>query len=102
MNNLSIAFFIAAVMILFAGCYMLMRSYNMIRIIIAVEVVIKAVTLVLILAGYLNGNNALAQSFIITIIIIETVIAIIGIGIAIIIYRRNGSLDLHKSKRING
>ncbi len=102
MNSLTTAFFIAAAMILFAGCYMLVRSHNMIRLVIAVEVVMKAVTLVLVFAGYSNGNTALSQSFIITIIVAEVVVAVVATGIAIAVYRNNGDLDLRKLNKLNG
>jgi len=74
----------------------------MIRVLIAMELLIKAVTLLIAVAGAVNGQMALAQSFIIALIIIEVVITAIGAGITIAAYARHGSIDLRKLTNIQG
>jgi multisubunit Na+/H+ antiporter MnhC subunit len=45
----------------------------MMRVLIAVEILTKAATLLFVLAGYLTDQLGLAQEFVITLIIIEVV-----------------------------
>jgi NADH-quinone oxidoreductase subunit K len=59
-----------------AGLYCMLVSFNLIRLLIGTEILIKAVTLLLVLAGYLNGNTATSQALVITLIVIEVVIMV--------------------------
>jgi NADH:ubiquinone oxidoreductase subunit K len=68
----------------------------LIRILIALEVLTKGVTLTLIVVGKMTGQIATAQSMVITLIIIEVVILAIAAGIIIGIVRHTGSLDVRK------
>jgi len=102
MNIFNLAILTTALLLIITGLYMLMRTHHMIRIIIAVELVSKAVTLILAFAGYMSGNLALVQVFIITMIIIEVVIAVIAAGIAVSFYRNNGNMDLRNMNKLKG
>ena len=93
MNVFSAVILLAALLIAIAALYCLLRSRNLIRIIIAVEVLMKAVTLLLVFAGYLANNLALAQTFVITMIVIEAVVAVVAVGLIINLYNKNNSLD---------
>jgi multisubunit Na+/H+ antiporter MnhC subunit len=74
----------------------------MIRAIIGIELLIKAVTLLIILAGSLTGRTAIAQSLVITIIVIEVVIAATAAGIALSVFRHTGSLDVRSLRNLKG
>jgi len=74
----------------------------MIRAIIGIELLIKAVTLLLILAGDMTGRAALAQSLVITIIVIEVVIAATAAGLALCVFRHTGSLDTRSLNNLKG
>ena len=102
MSILNLAIISVALLLIITGLYMLLRTHNMIRIIIAIEVMIKSVTLILVFAGYMNGSFALVQTFIITMIVIEVVVAVVAAGIAISVYRNNGNMDLSKLNRLKG
>ena len=84
------------------GLYCILVTRNLIRTIIGLELLIKAVTLLMIVVGYVTGRTALTQAMVITIIIIEVVVAAIAGGIALRVYRCNNSLDVRKLKRLNG
>ena len=56
MNILNISILITAALLILTGLYMLINTHNMIKIIIAIEIVVKAVTLVLAFAGYITGQ----------------------------------------------
>ena len=91
------------IVLLFAcGAYCLIVTRSMIRAIIGIELLIKAVTLLIILAGKLTSQTALAQSIVITIIVIEVVIAATAAGIALWVFRRTDSLDVRSLRNLKG
>jgi len=102
MAIINISILIVALLMIVIGMYCLMRTHNIIRIIIAIEVAMKAITLLLAFAGKVNGKLALTQSFIITMIVIEVVIAVVAAGIAISVYRRYGSINIDNLTKLDG
>lgn len=102
MTTFYLAILTVALLLIITGLFMMARSNNMIRVIIAIEVVMKAVTLLLLFAGYVNGNLALAQTFIITMIVIEVVVAVVAAGIAVSIFRHKDSIEMENLNDING
>ena len=102
MSLLNISILTTAMLLIITGLFMLLHTYNMIRIIIAIEVVIKAVTLLLAYAGYVNGSLAMVQTFIITMIVIEVVVAVVAAGIAVSVYRNNGNMDIRNLNKLKG
>ena len=74
--NYVTALLILGILTIVAGCWCMIRTYHMLKITIGIEIAAKGITLFVILAGELNGNIALAQSYIITVIVIEVVIAV--------------------------
>lgn len=88
--------------LIIAGCYCLIRTYHMLKIIIGIEVAMKAVTMFIILAGYINGNTDLAQAFVITIIVIEVVVAVVAAGLAISLYKKYGNMDIRNLRKLKG
>ncbi len=85
-----------------AAVYAILASRNLIRILIGLELLTKAVTLLLAVAGYVAGRMALAQTFIITLIVIEVVVIAVAAGIVIGVHRHNQDLDAGKLKRLRG
>ena len=95
-------FVTAIVLIAAMGVYFVAATRNMIRVLIALELIVKAVTLLIAVAGAMCGEMALAQSFIIALIIIEVVVTATGAGITIAVHSRNGSVDLRELTKIKG
>ena len=93
-------FFVALIFI--CGFYCILVTRGLIRAIIGLELLIKAVTLLVIVMGYLNNNMALAQSFVITIIVIEVVLVVIAGGVALQVFRKNGDLDTRRLTNLKG
>jgi multisubunit Na+/H+ antiporter MnhC subunit len=88
-------FFSITVIILFIiGIYCVIVTSNLIRTIIGLEIITKAVTLLISHVGRVTGNTALVQSFIITLIIIEVVIIIVAGGIVLSVFKKNMSIDV--------
>jgi len=92
----------AGLLMIMAGCYCLIRTYHMLKIIIGIEVAMKAVTMFIMLAGYINGRMGLAQTFIITVIVIEVVVAVVAAGLAVNLYRKYGSMDVRNLRKLRG
>lgn len=87
-------FIIATVLIAATGIYCIIATRNLIRVLIALEIVSKAAILLLVLAGSLSGHMAQAESFIIALVIVEVVVTAIGAILCIAIHGRTGSLDI--------
>jgi NADH-quinone oxidoreductase subunit K len=85
-----------------AGIYCLVMTRNFIRVLIGLELMTKAVTLLIVVAGYASGRLALAQALVITLIVVEVVVVSVAAGIVLGIYRLNGSLDIRKSRNMKG
>ncbi|MCX5706818.1 MAG: NADH-quinone oxidoreductase subunit K [Candidatus Omnitrophica bacterium] len=106
MNSQLVSIFLTfgsfAVLLFIIGIYCILAGYNLIRALIGVELLIKAVTLFLIVAGFASGHLELAQSLIITMIVIEVVMITIAVGIVVGIYRKTGSLDARNIRNLKG
>jgi NADH:ubiquinone oxidoreductase subunit K len=84
------------------GVYTLVAGKNMIKILIGLELLTKAVTLLLIAVGYLTGRQALVQSIVITLIVVEVVAIAVAAGIIIAAQRHTESLDAGKLNELKG
>lgn len=84
---------IIVVLMFIIGAYCIMATRNLIRILIGIEILIKAVTLLLILVGYVTNNMALTQTLVITLIVIEVVMMVVAGGVVVSIFRHSGSID---------
>jgi NADH:ubiquinone oxidoreductase subunit K len=96
-------YFIIFILLLFViGIYCILVSFNLIRALIGLEILIKAATLLIILAGYLCGRTALAQSIVITLIVIEIVFMVVAIGIVLWAFRHNKTIDPRALSNLKG
>jgi multisubunit Na+/H+ antiporter MnhC subunit len=90
------------VLLLFCiGLYCLFSKPNLIKLIIGVEVLAKAVTLCFVLTGYIQNNTAIAQAIVVTIILIEVIIAAVALSLVVNVYRHNASLDVRRLRRLH-
>ncbi len=85
-----------------AAIYCILATRNLIRILIGLELLTKAVTLLLAVAGYVTGRMAVAQTFIITMIVIEVVVIAVAAGVVIGVHRHNNDLDVGKLRNLRG
>ena len=96
-------FYSFVVMALFViGLYCIVATKNMVRVLIGIELMIKAATLLLVVAGRQSGNLATAQSLIITLIVVEVVIMIVAGGMVMNVFRANGSIDTAVLRKLKG
>ncbi len=94
--------FIVVILLMVMGFYCIFMTYNLIRALIGVEILIKAVTLLIIVAGYVTGHMALAQAIVITLIVVEVVFIVVATGVVIGLHRHNGTLDTRKLRNLKG
>lgn len=76
------------------GFYGLLASRNLIKVIIALQIMIKGVLLALVVAGKMQGQVILGESLAITVIVADTIIAVIGLAMAVQVRRHCGTLDV--------
>jgi len=76
------------------GIYALLTTRNLIKVIVALQILVKGAMLALVLAGCQTGQVDLGQSLAITVIIADTIVAVIGMAVAVQVRRVIGTLDL--------
>ncbi len=89
-------------MLFIVGFYCLIVTFNLIRALIGLELIIKAVTLLIILVGYMNNHIALTQALVITLIVIEAAIIVVATGVVIGLHKHNNSLDIRNLRTLKG
>jgi NADH-quinone oxidoreductase subunit K len=77
------------------GVYGLLISRNLIKVIVALQLLVKGAMLAMIAAGAASGRVNLGQSLAVTVIVADTVVAVIGLALAIQVKRRIGTLDVN-------
>jgi len=92
MSLLQLAF-VTIVFLLGVGLYGLLVSRHLIKVIIALQIVVKSALLALIVAGDAAGRINLAQSVAMTVIVVDTIAAVLALALVVQIKRRTGSLD---------
>ncbi|MFH0801941.1 MAG: NADH-quinone oxidoreductase subunit K [bacterium] len=95
-------FIIFIILLFVTGIYCIMVTRNFIRVLIGLEILTKAVTLLIVLAGFATGHIALAQAYVVTLIVIEVVVIAVAAGIVIGVFRVNKSLDVTKLRNLKG
>ncbi|HVN53238.1 MAG TPA: NADH-quinone oxidoreductase subunit K [Anaerolineaceae bacterium] len=93
MNLLSVVI-IGVLGLLGVGLYALLITRNLIKIVVALQILVKAILLAIIMAGKVQGNMALAQSMALTVIVADTIVAVLGLALAVQIRRQLGTLDV--------
>ena len=93
----------AAVAILFfIGFAAILRTSNMIRMIIGVEIMARAASFAFVSFGFLHGNTAISQSLVVTIIVVEVVVTAIALAMVMNLYKKNKSLDIKHLTKLKG
>jgi len=95
-------FFAFAALVAISGLYCFLVTFNLLRMLIGIEVLIKGVTLLVIVAGYLSGQMALAQSIVITVIVIEVVVMVVAAGIILGFFNLYDSLNVKNARNLKG
>ena len=84
------------------GFYGLLVSRNLIKLVVALQIMVKAALLGLVVAGAASQQINLSQSLAITVIVADTVVAVIGMALAVQIRRQLGTLDVKELSNLRG
>ncbi len=76
------------------GLYGLLAMRNLIKVIVALQILGKGAILALILAGRMQSAINIGQSMALTVIVADTVVAVIGLSLAVQVRRHCGTLDV--------
>ena len=102
--NISALLLATALILMAFGLYGLASKRNLIRIIIALEVLVNAACLAFAAfsAAHPGLTDPLAGVFIIIILAIGSCIAAFGLALALAIYKRLGTVDAWELRRLRG
>lgn len=92
--SLSTVVFVVVIGLIGIALYALLATRNLIKVIVALQLLVKGAILALVLAGRLTGQVDLGQSIGLTVIVADTIVAVIGLALAVQIRRYCGTLDL--------
>ena len=84
------------------GFYGLLITRNLIKVVMMLQILIKAVVLALVFAGKVSGNLGLGQSTAATVIVADTIVAVVGLALAVQVRRRFGTLDVPRISTLKG
>jgi len=80
----------------------LLVSRNLIKVVVCLQILAKAALLALVAAGQISGHIDLGQSLALTVIVADTIVAVMGIALGVQIRRRTGTLDVRKLASLRG
>ena len=94
-----LSFFSDALFIL--GWICLISQRNAFKQVIGLKIMLQGVTLALVLAGKLQGNMNLAQTMVISALIVETIVIALALAMIVSIFRNipDGNIDLLRKLR---
>jgi multisubunit Na+/H+ antiporter MnhC subunit len=92
--SISAAAFAAVLVLLACGLYGLLVARSLIRIIVALQLLVKGAMVALLLAGRVNGQIQTAQSLALTVIVADTIVAVVALSLAVQVRKYFGSLDV--------
>lgn len=90
------------VLLLAVGLYGLLITRNLIKIVVVLQTLVKAAIVALVLAGNTSGNPGLGQSAAATVLVADTVVAVVALALAVQVRRRAGTLDIARISTLRG
>jgi|GEM_PF-1405365 len=102
MSETFLLYSIFSLLIFIIGLYYILVTGSLIRLLIGVEIMIKAATMFLIMSGFVTGSPSRAQAFVITLIVIEVVVMVVASGVVISFYRKSRSIKTSSINNLKG
>jgi NADH:ubiquinone oxidoreductase subunit K len=84
------------------GLHGLLVARNLIKVVVALQILVKGALLALVAAGKASDQINLSQSLAVTVIVADTVVAVIGLALAVQIKRQLGTLDVKALSNLRG
>lgn len=85
---------VAIIGLLAIGLYAVLISRNLIKIVVGLQILVKSAMLGMIAAGQLAGQSAVGESLALTVIVADTIVAVVGLALAVQVRRHFGTLDV--------
>ena len=82
------------------GLYGLLIARNLIRAVVCLQIAVKGAMLALVLAGKLAGQPAVGQSLAVTVIVADTIVAVVSLALSVQVRRLFGTLDIQALTRL--
>jgi NADH-quinone oxidoreductase subunit K len=76
------------------GLYALLAAEHMIKVIIALQILAKGAIMAFVAAGHVNGHVNTGQSLALTVIVADTIVAVVGLSLAVQARRYIGSMNI--------
>jgi NADH:ubiquinone oxidoreductase subunit K len=76
------------------GLYGLLIARNLIKVVVTLQLLLKGAMLALIAAGQIAGDAELGQSLALTVIVADTIVAVVALALAVQVRRHFGTLDV--------
>jgi multisubunit Na+/H+ antiporter MnhC subunit len=102
MTNTWYLYLFFAVALVVAGLLGLLGKRNLIKLLIAIEVIGKGISLLLLGTGFAKASILTAQALVITYIVIEVSLVATAMALIINIYRDSKSLDVRSLAKLKG
>lgn len=84
------------------GLYGLLLTRNLIKVVVALQILVKGAVLALVLAGNVSGKVNVSQSLAVTVIVADTIVAVVALALAMQVRRRFGTLDVRALSELRG
>lgn len=92
---MSLSILLVAILGLLAvGLYGLLIVRNLIKVVVTLQILLKGAMLALIAAGQIAGDAELGQSLALTVIVADTIVAVVALALAVQVRRHFGTLDV--------
>ncbi|MBP8055700.1 MAG: NADH-quinone oxidoreductase subunit K [Chloroflexi bacterium] len=75
---------------------------NLFKIIITLQILVKAAVLALVVARQASGHLQLGQSLAVTVIVADTIVAVIALALAVQVKQRLGTVDVRQLDTLKG
>ncbi len=93
---------IGVISLLGVGLYGLLITRNLIKLVMVLQILVKSAILALVLAGNVGGNPGLGQSTAVTVIVVDTIVAVVALALVVQVRRRIGTLDVSQITTLKG
>ncbi|MBI3176275.1 MAG: NADH-quinone oxidoreductase subunit K [Chloroflexi bacterium] len=84
------------------GLYGLLITRNLIKIVVVLQLLVKSVVLAFVVAGKVSGHPGIGESVAATIIVADTIVAVVALALAVQVRIRFGTLDIPKISSLRG
>ncbi len=84
---------VAVLGLLGVGLYGLLIVRNLIKVVVAMQIMVKGAMLALILAGRATGQLQTGQTLALTVIVADTIVSVVALALAVQVRRCFGTLD---------